>query len=369
MSSWWHRLKGTQGSPRPGELVVPTLALMACGLVVLASAAQAQGAGFVLRQVLWMCCGMVLALGLRMVSYQRWLDGAFLIYGIAMCSLLVVLATGRVSHGAARWLSLGPLSFQPAEIAKLATVMLLARVLGDTMGREQGLSLRRVWVALLIGAAPALLVFAQPDLGSATVIAWVTVAMLWAAGLRLRYLVGGSALMVGLAPLGWHLLKEYQRTRLLVFLNPDLDPLGAGYTTIQSRIAIGSGVLWGQGWMAGTQGRLNFLPERQTDFIFSVVGEEWGFLGGLVLLGLFALWLGRAWRLTSFVREGQGRLLVVGLVAWIGYHVVVNVGMTLGLLPVVGIPLPLISYGGSAVVMTLVAVGIIESVRLWSPRF
>ena len=346
-----------------------TVMLMACGLLVLSSAAHAQGSFLVLRQAAWMVVGTGVLMGLRHVSYQRWLDGAPFFYLAAVGMLCLALIIGRVSHGATRWIALGPAAFQPAELAKLATVLCLARVLGTSAAGDAALPGRALLLGMLIGGVPALLVFIEPDLGSAVVLLWITCVMLWLAGMPLRYAAIGVLLLGIMAPVGWHLLKTYQRARLLVFLNPNLDPLGAGYTVIQSRIAIGSGGWWGKGWLAGTQSQLNFLPERQTDFIFSVVGEEWGCAGGALLIALFAAWLARAWRLVAQVRERQGRLIIGGCAAWLGYHVVVNVGMTMGLLPVVGIPLPLVSYGGSAVLMTLMAVGIIESVRLWSPRF
>ena len=346
-----------------------TILLMVCGLIVLSSAAHAQGNLLVIRQLLWMVGGLAMAMALRYISYQRWLDVAPFLYIMALGCLLIALVIGRASHGATRWVALGPLQFQPSEFAKLATVLCLARVLGDAAAGGAALTPRTICSGALLGIIPAALVFVQPDLGSAVVFLWITCVMLWVAGLPLRYVVGGCLLVCLMAPLGWYLLKDYQRSRLLVFLNPDLDPMGAGYTLIQSRIAIGAGRLWGKGWMAGTQSQLSFLPERQTDFIFSVVGEEWGLCGAAALIGLFGVWLARAWQVAARVREAQGRLIIGGLVAWFGYHVVVNIGMTMGLLPVVGIPLPFISYGGSAVLMALVAVGIIESVRLWSPRF
>ena len=354
---------------RSSLLLRVTVALMVCGLVVLASASHTQGSGVVLRQAAWMLLGVVGAIGIRQVSYQRWLDAAPLFYALALICLLCALAAGRLSHGATRWVALGPLSFQPAELGKLATVLCLARVLGDVVAGGAPLTGRAMLTAAVIGGVPMLLVFLQPDLGSASVFLWITLVMLWLAGLPVRYVLGGLLLAGALAPAGWHMLKDYQRARLLVFLDPHADPLGAGYTLIQSRIAIGSGGLWGKGWMAGTQNQLNFLPERHTDFIFSIVGEEWGFLGSVVLIGLFGWWLMRAWWVAGQIREAQGRLIIGGLAAWLGYHVVVNIGMTMGLLPVVGIPLPLISYGGSAVLITLMAVGIIESIHRWSPRF
>ena len=346
-----------------------TLLLMGAGLIILRSASHHLGWTLVVRQSCWLLVGLGACWGARLFNYQRWLDGSLPLYVGCVVLLGLSLVMGRMAHGATRWLALGPLTFQPVELAKVATVLLAARILGDRCAGGQRADWRTVVTLLGIGTIPAGLAFLQPDLGSASVFLWIILAMLWVAGVPLRFfgaLVGLAALLL---PIGWHVLKAYQRLRLLTFINPHADPLGAGYTTIQARIAIGSGGLLGKGWMAGTQSQLNFLPERHTDFIFAVMAEELGFVGSVVLLGLFAAWLMEAWRTTYLVRELPGRLLAAGLTALVGYHVVVNIGMTMGLLPVVGIPLPLISYGGSAILTTWIAVGLLDSVRRWGPRF
>jgi len=224
------------------------------------------------------------------------------------------------------------------------------------------LSGRRVGMSLLIVGPPAALVFLQPDLGSASVFFAIWGGMLWMAGAS-RWALGALvSALVAMLPIGWHLLKAYQRDRLLAFLNPQMDPLGAGYTIIQSTIALGAGGLWGRGWFAGTQNQLRFLPERHSDFIFSVIGEEWGFIGCLSVVMLFGVLLTRAARLAMTTADPQGRLLAGGVGLWIGYQAFVNMGMVMGLVPVVGVPLPLVSYGGSSMVTVWVALGFLQSI-------
>ena len=210
---------------------------------------------------------------------------------------------------------------------------------------------------------PLFLIFMQPDLGSASILGAVWLGMVLSSGISRR----DAGILAGFAsaalPLGWHILKSYQKDRLLVFINPQADPLGAGYTIIQSAIAIGSGKFFGRGWFSGTQNQLSFLPERHSDFIFSVIGEEWGFLGCLVVVALFAFLFARILTLAQRFSEPQGRLCLVGIFSWLAYQAVVNMGMVTGLLPVVGVPLPLVSYGGSSMLAIWVALGLIQAIH------
>lgn len=357
------------------SIVGATLLLIGIGLAALYSATShsggAGGAGFLHKQIVWAFFGMGLAVLLTAADYHRWMEGAYLLYGLNLLLLLLVLEVGAVRGGAQRWLSLGGWTVQPSEFAKVTAVLALARLLGGMppvsgwqVGRQEARALLST-VALL--GIPMALILQEPNLGTALVFVPIGLAMLLVWGVRLRVLTG--LLLAGLAvlPFLWGGLADYQRSRLMVFVNPNADPLGAGYTVIQSKIAIGSGGLWGKGWLSGTQNQLNFLPERHTDFIFSVVGEEWGFLGGTVCLALFAFLFYRSIRIAAQTRDPYGRLLVAGLVAMLATHVVVNTGMTVGLMPVVGLPLPLMSYGGSSVLTTLSAIGIILSVGVRRP--
>ena len=345
------------------RLLAHVLLMCAMGLLCLYSAVHQRNPELVLRQLYWVGLGVVVFWAVARVNYYRWLDGAYLAYALTLLLLIAMPWVGRTTMGASRWIDIGGFSVQPSELAKLATILTLARYLGHVARARGSLTWSRIVGALVISAAPALLIFKQPDLGSATIFAVVTLGMLWVAGASRRQIAMLLAIGLISLPVGWHLLQPYQRARLLVFVNPNVDPLGAGYTIIQSKIAIGSGGVFGKGWLAGTQNQLNFLPERHTDFIFSVIGEEWGFVGSMMIVALLG-WL--VWRGAEIARRSQdrvGRLIATGVVTALGYQSVVNIGMVSGMLPVVGLPLPFVSYGGSSLVTTFLAVGLLENVR------
>lgn len=310
------------------------------------------------RQLLWLALGGVLYVLLASMDY-RWLSRlAPWAYGICLLGLLAVAAAGHASHGAQRWISLGGLPVQPSEISKLTLVLMLARVLasGD----------RVTWRRLLLSGAltfpPVALILAQPDLGTAMVLVAIWLGVLFLAGAPKVQLL--ALILAGLAavPSLPRLLHGYQRQRLEVFLDPSRDPLGAGYNLIQARLAVGSGGVFGQGWMHGAQGQLGYVPERTTDFVFAVFAEQFGLVGcGLLLLlfGLLALSLART---AARAPDRFGFLLVSGVVVMICGETFQNVGMNIGITPVAGIPLPLISYGGSALLSSLGALGIVQSI-------
>ena len=351
--------------------LVTTLLLLGIGLLSLYSAAyqktQMTGVAYLQRQLVWAGLGCGLAVLLVVMDYHLWLEWSYLFYGLMMLLLAMVLVVGTTRGGAQRWLTLGGVTIQPSEFAKLTTILAVARYLGHrppVSGRW-----RTVFGASLLFGVPMAMILKQPSLGTASVFGFVGLAMLLAWGIPLRPLLIVLGLGLLCVPLLWHFLEGYQRSRLLVFLNPNLDPLGAGYTVIQSRIAMGSGQFWGKGWLSGTQNQLNFLPERHTDFIFSVVGEEWGILGTTFCLGLYALLFQRGFIIAQQTRDPFGRLLIVGLITMLAAHMIVNMGMVLGLMPVVGLPLPFMSYGGSWLMTCLVAVGIVLSVAIRRPVF
>jgi rod shape determining protein RodA len=269
---------------------------------------------------------------------------------------------GRVGGGSRRWITLGPVSIQPSEFMKLAIVLVLARYFSRT--RPAGLGLREAFIPLALTAVPAAAILAQPDLGSAAILVIVAVTMLVLGGVRLRWLAAMVAPLLVAAPLLWGHLKAYQQRRILTFLDPDMDPLGAGYHVIQSKIAVGSGMIWGKGFLQGTQNHLNFLPEQHTDFIFSVFAEEWGFVGGLLLASLYLTVVLRGLVIAAHARDRFGVLLVLGVTSVVFWQAVINVGMTTGLLPVVGIPLPFFSYGGSSVLCLLAGIGLAMNVSM-----
>ncbi len=335
-------------------LLLSTVALVAFGLVMVYSSTHVSPRPFlyVRSQALHLAVGLVVAGLILAFDYRALASSARALYVVNLLLLGAVLVIGRTSLGAQRWISLGPLGqFQPSEIAKLVVVITLAKHLTDRPGPYQS-----VWALLpFLGhvAIPMLLIFKQPDLGTAMVYGAIFIGMLYAAGARRRDLATLGAAGVVLIPVLWRFLKEYQRRRLLAFVHPNLDPLGSGYGIIQSKIAVGSGLAWGKGLFLGTQGVLRFVPEHHTDFIFSVIGEELGFVGAMALLGLFLLWVYRGLRIAAVARDRFGALAAVGVVSMVAFHVFVNVGMTVGIMPITGIPLPFISYGGSAL-MTMV---------------
>lgn len=341
-----------------GRLFAAAIGLVLVSMMAIVSAVGQETPGLAVRHGLWALAGILAAGGLAQVNARRWMDLAWLVYGLGVLALLLVEVAGATRLGAQRWLSVGGFSLQPSELAKLGTLWLLAHWLGQA---PPPLPARIVWGSLAIAAFPAGLVFLQPDLGSATIFGAIWLGMVWVAGASARWMAVFWGAAFACLPLGWQVLKAYQRERLMVFLNPHIDPLGAGYTIIQSMIAIGSGQWWGRGWFAGTQNRLSFLPEHHSDFIFAVVGEEGGLVGGCAVISLFLVLLWRLARLAHQAIQPQARLFAVGVFCWIGYQAVVNMGMVMGLLPVVGVPLPLVSYGGTSMLMLWVTLGLVQS--------
>ncbi len=346
-------------------LIGTTLALVAFGLVIVYSTTRGGPHPFIFlrSQLVHLVVGVLVGVVILAVDYRSLAAGARGLYVLNLVLLAAVLVLGRSSLGAQRWISLGPLGqFQPSEFAKLAIVITLAKHMADRPGPYESLVDLLPFLAHI--ALPMVLIFRQPDLGTALVYGAILLGMLYAGGARRRDLATLAAGAALLSPLAWHVLKEYQRRRLLVFLDPSLDPLGSGYGIIQSKIAVGSGMLWGKGLFAGTQNVLQFVPEHHTDFIFSVVGEELGFIGALVLLGLFFTWLARGLRIAVVARDRFGALAAVGIVSMVAFHVVVNIGMTVGIMPITGIPLPFISYGGSALMTMLWATALLLNIGM-----
>ena len=346
-------------------LLGATAALVAFGLVMVYSTTRTgpHPAAFVRSQVLHLAVGVVIGIVLLAVDYRSLAGGARGLYVANLLLLAAVLVLGRTSFGAQRWISLGPLGqFQPSEFAKLAIVITLAKHLADRPGPYASPLDLLPFLAHI--ALPVLLIFRQPDLGTALVYGAILVGMVYAGGARRRDLAGLAAAGFLVWPVLWHVLKDYQRRRLLVFLDPSLDPLGSGYGIIQSKIAVGSGRVLGEGLFAGTQNVLQFVPEHHTDFIFSVIGEELGFVGAIVLLGLFLLWLTRGARIATQARDRFGALVAVGIVSMVAFHVFVNVGMTVGIMPITGIPLPFVSFGGSALMTMLWATALLLNIGM-----
>jgi rod shape determining protein RodA len=347
--------------------VLPVLLLLVIGICFIYSAGHARQElglrSLYQRQIGWASLGLVLYVAVTALPYSRLQDYAawFFVGGAGL--LLAVLLFGVERNGARSWLPLG-IPVQPAELAKISTVLALAGYLC-----QPGRSARQVSTLLTAGALvliPFLLVMRQPDFGTACVFIPLALAMLFVAGLPLRVIALGLLLLVALLPLGWMMLEPYQRDRVQVFLDPSLDPRGIGYNRIQAERAVGSGGFAGKGFLEGTQSVLGFLPRRvmPTDFIFAVIAEERGFLGSAALLLLYGLLLFSLARTAVTAADPFGRLLVVGVMAVLFTHISINLSMTVGLLPITGLPLPLVSYGGSFTISTLLGLGLAQSVHV-----
>jgi rod shape determining protein RodA len=346
-----------------GGLILSALLLAAIGLATVHSASSEMPVDYFPRQAGWVAIGLVLLVISMSVEYHVLLDLSVVLYVLGLVSLVGVLGFGAMHGGAANWLKIGAFQFQPSEFAKIATCLFLARYLAGLNLRV--LDLRQIFVGVGIVGLPMVLVAIEPDMGGAAMYAPLLIGMLLVAGIRIRLLV--TAALIGLVLISglWMFgLKGYQRQRVLTFLAPETDPLGAGYQVRQSKIAVGSGGFLGKGYMQGTQSQLRFLPARHTDFILSVLAEEWGFLGVITVFGLYAVYISSAARIANRARDRAGILLVVGLVSITCFHVLYNSAMVVGFLPITGIPIPFLSYGGSFTMINFISVGIILGVDI-----
>lgn len=315
------------------------------------------------KQLIWYCVGMtgmVLSFLINYKSLDRWAPA---IYAACILLLIYVLLIGKHAGGARRWLVLGPVSIQPSELVKIAVIISLARYYSKH-ANTKGFTLRELFTPLVLTIIPFILIVKQPDLGTAILVVLIAGSMTVFVKIERRSLlciITGSTITV---PLIWFLLKGYQKKRILTFLNPDRDPLGAGYHIIQSKIAIGSGMIAGKGFLKGTQNALSFLPEQHTDFIFSVLAEEWGLVGSVVILILFLTLIIWGLNIAYRCREPFGTIMAVGVAAMIFWQVFINIGMAMGLMPIVGVTLPFISYGGSSIISIMICIGLLMSISM-----
>jgi rod shape determining protein RodA len=345
-------------------LVLVLTAIAAVGVVALYSAAGGRFEPWAGRHAMRYGVALALALVVALIHPKVWRALAWPIYIGAMLLLVAVDVAGKIGMGAQRWLVVGPLQIQPSEIAKVAVILLLARYYHG-LTREQAERFVYTLPPLIIIMAPVGLVMVQPDLGTAMMVLLGGAALLFVAGVRLWMFLGAAIAAVGCLPFAWSFMHEYQRKRVLTFLDPDRDPLGAGYHITQSKIAIGSGGLFGKGFLKGTQSALNFLPEKQTDFIFTTFVEEWGMVGACVLLALFVLVLLWGFSIAMRSQHHFGRLVALGVTSMMFLYVFINTSMVMGLLPVVGVPLPLVSNGGTAMVSVMFACGLLIGVNVY----
>jgi len=363
---------GTPAAPGFGErlwrinwgLVLVLTAIAAIGTVALYSAAGGRFDPWAARHAIRYGAALAVLLVTALMPPKVWLWLAWPIYVISLLLLVAVDIAGKTGMGAQRWLVVGPMQIQPSEITKVAVILVLARYYHG-LTREQAARFLYTLPPLLVILLPVALVMVQPDLGTAMMVLLGGAALLFVAGVRLWMFLAAAIAAVGCLPLAWSFMNDYQRKRVLTFLDPDRDPLGAGYHITQSKIAIGSGGLFGKGWLQGTQSSLNFLPEKQTDFIFTTFVEEWGMVGALVLLALFTLVLVWGFSIAMRCQHHFGRLVALGVTAMMFLYVFINTAMVMGLLPVVGVPLPLVSNGGTAMVSVMFACGLLIGMNVY----
>ena len=360
-----------QLGPKPSQMsLVDKLGRISWGLIFLTSVIACIGFGMLYsaadgnldpwasRQILRFAAGLVVVLVIAVIDIRIWIRWAYVIYAVTLAILLVVESFGIIGMGAQRWLYFGWFQLQPSELMKIALVLALARYFHRiTLDDAKRPALLVAPVLMLL--APVVLVLRQPDLGTAAMLLVGAGAVFFVSGVALRYFLVGGAIAAAGVPIAWQFLRDYQRERILTFLNPEADPLGAGYHILQSKIALGSGGLFGRGFMHGTQSHLSFLPEHQTDFIFTMLAEELGLVGAAGLIGLYVLLFAYGFAIALRARNHFGRLLGIGLTTTLFLYVFINIAMVVGLIPVVGVPLPLISYGGTAMVTVLVSLGLL----------
>jgi rod shape determining protein RodA len=331
------------------------------GIAVLYSAADGSMEPWAAKQTIRFAIALMLMVGAALVDIRHWFRAAYWVYAIVLALVVAVDLRGFAGMGAQRWIDLGLIQLQPSELMNVAVVLALARYFHSLSGEDVGRIRYLILPALTVGV-PAALVLKQPDLGTAIMLLMGGAALFFIAGVRLRYFTLTAAAAAAALPGVWHFLRDYQKSRIYTFLDPDSDPLGAGYHILQSKIALGSGGLFGKGFLQGSQSHLSFLPEKQTDFIFTTLAEEFGLVGGLGLSALYSLIIVYGFAIALRSRNHFGRLLGLGVVTNFFLSVFINTAMVMGLIPVVGVPLPLISYGGTAMLAVMFGFGLLINV-------
>ncbi len=344
-----------------------TVIIGSIGMVTLYSAVSAGASTpqkvLYVKQLIWYGAGltaMIISFLFHYKFLERW---AGVIYTLCIVLLIAVLLCGKYVGGSRRWLAIASISIQPSEITKLAIIIVFARYYSN-LAKTSGLKLKDLLIPAILAAVPFILIAKQPDLGTAMLIVLIAASITFFVKLERRTLIYITAFCGITVPAVWFFLKEYQQQRILTFLNPDRDPLGTGYHIIQSKIAIGSGMLYGKGFLKGTQNAFSFLPEEHTDFIFAVFAEEWGFIGSVILLFVFFMLIVCGLNIAYACRDSFGTILSVGITAMLAWEIFINIGMVAGIVPVVGVPLPFISYGGSSILTVMISIGILMSVSM-----
>jgi len=316
-----------------------------------------------IKQIQWILIGIAGMAFAFFIDYRFLSRHAYILYAISIILLLVVYMAGYATRGSQRWIAIGGFTFQPSEPVKLTIILALAKYF-DHHQIGRGYHLNELFIPFLIVIIPFLFILKQPDLGTGLILFILFLSIVFFVGLDWKSLLIAAAGGLILTPIGWYFLRDYQRERILTFFSPERDPLGSGYHIIQSMIAVGSGGLFGKGFLKGSQTQLKFLPEQQTDFVFSVFAEEWGFLGGIILLIMFLFLILWGLKIMTHSKDYIGALIALGITMLIFWEAFINIGMVLGILPVVGIPLPFLSYGGSSMVVLMTAVGLLMNISV-----
>lgn len=322
------------------------------------------GTPYYIKQLNWMLVGLLISIVVCSLDYHMFEDFSYWLYGVLLLILIAVLLFGKKSLGATRWINLGVFTIQPSEFMKIVIIITFAKYFNNYHA-VGGLTVKDMFFPVVILAFPALLIMKQPDLGTAVLVILIALSMAFFVGLRWSTIISFITVTIPLALIGWsYFLKPYQKNRILDFLDPERSRLGSGYHIIQSKIAVGSGGFWGKGYVKGTQAQLRFLPEQHTDFAFSVYSEEWGFLGAFLLILVYLALVLWGLNIARSCNDRLGALLAVGVTAMLFWHTVINIGMVIGIFPVVGVPLPFFSYGGTSMITSMVGIGILQNISM-----
>jgi rod shape determining protein RodA len=348
-------------------LILFALTLIGIGVLNIYSATYQTEEGLrtpvYMKQLYWAAIGLFFLIAVVVFDYHLLLSLAYPFFGASMALLIGVLLFGRSISGSQRWITLASFSIQPSELVKISLVLALAKYFFENE-RAVPYGLKDLYLPLALVLFPALLIMKQPDLGTAMLLLLVAFSIILFLGVEWKLLVISLGGLLGAFPFLWHFLKDYQKKRILIFIQPEADPLGAGYHILQSKIAVGSGAFLGKGFMKGTQGQLRFLPEQHTDFAFSVLAEEWGFVGAFFVLTLYLVLLLWALNTARQAKDRFGLILALGVTAILFWQGVINIGMVVGVVPVVGVPLPFISYGGSSILASLIGIGLLLNIHM-----
>lgn len=345
--------------------VIPII-LTIIGIAIIYSLTYYSNIKLFYYQIFFAVIGIIMMIIFSLIDYRHFKSMSLNIYVVGIILLLIVFILGKTSFGATRWISLGLFDLQPSELMKLFIVIFLSSYLADKIGE---ISFKNVIISLLATAIPAVLVIIQPDLGSAIIIILAAIAIILSCKIKITQLLIYILIAMLCLPLGWFMLKDYQKQRLMTFMEPSSDPYGSGYNVSQSLITVGSGGLWGQGFGRGAQSQLNFLPVAHTDFVFAGYAEATGFVGSVVLLFLFFLLILKIINVAKISKDNFGLLIAIGIASIIFFQVIINIGMNIGLMPVTGIPLPFVSYGGSSLIFMDICIGILQSIYLRQRKF